>query len=431
MRDSSARPPINTPCFYGWVILAVSMVGCFMAASSNQLFMGVMLKPISEDMGWSRTVTSGAFTAGTIVSGVGSAFVGPLVDKFGQRVVLPVGAVLAGVALYAIGGMQTLAQFYLAYIVTRTVAQGALAGVAPTTAMVNWFQRWRGRTIGLVNMSMPLGGATLAFLSPYLLAFFGGWRPIFFLTGTVTMLVALPAAFLVRHRPEDVGLLPDGELAIAGPGGGRRGPVDGFQFTLRQALRTPALWLLIASQGLATVASSTFGFHQSSFFTDEGLSLAVATLAVSMFGLAGALSSTIWGFLSERMNERWLAIAALVVASGAMLLLLGPRTDALALLSSFLMGFTGRGQGSLFNILLARYYGRGSYGTISGFVTPFQMTALGLGPLVGSAIHDWLGSYQTAFTLYIGFYWLAIVLIFLARAPRRPAASGVAAPSFG
>lgn len=406
------------------------MGGSFLAASSNQLFMGVMLKPISEDMGWSRTVTAGAFTAGTIVAGIGSSFLGPLVDRFGQRLVLPVGAVLAGLALYAIGGMQSLAQFYLAYIITRTVAQGAMAGVAPITAMVNWFLRRRGRTIGLVNMSLPLGGATLAFLGPYLLAWLGGWRPIFFLTGTVTMLIALPAAILIRRRPEDMGLLPDGAAAPATPVAGQRSraPAEAFQFTLRQALRTPALWLMIAAQGVATVASSTFGFHQSSFFTDEGLSLEVATLAVTMFGLAGALSSTAWGFLSERMNERWLAIAALAVASGTMVLLLIPQTDALALTSSFLMGFTGRGQGSLFNILLARYYGRGSYGAISGFVTPFQMTALGLGPLVGSAVHDLVGNYQTAFTLYIGFYWLAILLIFLARPPRRPAAAAALAP---
>jgi nitrate/nitrite transporter NarK len=116
-----------------------------------------------------------------------------------------------------------------------------------------------------------------------------------------------------------------------------------------------------------------------------------------------------------------------VVASGTMVLLLLPQSNASALLTSFLMGFTGRGQGALFNVLQARYYGRNSYGAITGFITPFQMTALGLGPLLGSAIHDTFGNYQTAFTLYIAFYWVAIVLIFLARAPRHPSTPRIAA----
>ncbi len=420
----TSAPPFKTPFFYGWVILAVSMAGCFMAAATNQIFMGVMLKPISDDLGWSRTATSGAFTIGTIAAGIATALVGPLVDRYGQRIVMPVGAALSGVLLYALAGIDSVVSFYGFYIAARVISQATMAGVGPTTAMANWFLRRRGRAMGLVNMSLPLGGAAFAFVAPLLLGVIGGWRSVFVASAALTLLAAIPGALLLRRRPEDVGLLPDGGPAEASSvarrsSAGQAGEAAA-SYTLREALRTPALWLIIFSQLIAAIAISTFGFHQSSFYTDQGLEVVVATLSVSVYGLAGALSSTAWGFLSERINERWLAMSAFLVASAMMaFLVVGPLNEPLAIVVSLIMGFTGRGQGALFSILLARYYGRNSYGAISGFITPFQMAGLGIGPVLGSAIYDLVGSYKGAFSLYLGFFWVAVLLVYLARAPQR------------
>ncbi|MEK7216185.1 MAG: MFS transporter, partial [Chloroflexota bacterium] len=423
-RRMTIAPPFRTPFFYGWVILAVSMAGCFLAAATNQIFMGVMLKPISDDLGWSRTATSGAFTIGTITAGLASALVGPLVDRYGPRIVMPVGAVVSAVLLYALAGIDSVVAFYVFYIAARVISQATLAGVAPTTAMANWFLRRRGRAMGLVNMSLPLGGSVFAFVAPLVMGGIGGWRGVFAWSAVLTLLVAIPGGVLLRRRPEDVGLLPDGgpaagSTSVGHPQGARAGePAPAY--TLREALRTSALWLIIFSQLIAAIAISTFGFHQSSFYTDQGLDVVVATLSVSMYGLAGALSSTAWGFLSERINERWLAMAAFLAGSAMMaFLVLGPLNEPLAITVSLILGFTGRGQGALFSILLARYYGRNSYGAISGFIAPFQMAGLGLGPILGSAIYDGVGSYKGAFTLYFGFFLAAMALVYLAKAPRR------------
>lgn len=417
---SAGRPPIATPFFYGWVVLAVSMVGCFLAAATNQIFMGVMLKPISDDLGWSRTATSGAFTAGTIIAGVASALIGPVVDRYGQRLVMPVGALVSGVLLWLLAGMDSVVQFYAFYIAARVISQATLAGVAPTTAMANWFLRRRGRAMGLVNMSLPLGGSVFAFTAPFVMSALGGWRAVFAVSALLTAAMAAPGVLLLRRRPEDLGLVQDGGFLDAARRAGRA--VDeGPQFTLGQALRTASLWLLIGSQLISAIAISTFGFHQSAYYTDQGLGLAVATAAVSVYGLAGAFSSTLWGFLSERFNERWLAIGALLTAGAVMLgLVLGSVNEFWALVASLVMGFTGRGQGSLFSILLARYYGRASYGAISGFIVPFQMTGLGLGPVVGSVVHDVAGSYTAAFLMYLAFYGVAVMCVFFAGEPRRP-----------
>lgn len=425
-----AAPPFQTPFFYGWIILGVSMAGCFLAAATNQIFMGVMLKPISDDLGWSRTATSGAFTIGTITAGLATALVGPLVDRYGQRIVMPVGAVVSAVLLYALAGIDSVAGFYAFYIAARVISQATLAGVAPTTAMANWFLRRRGRAMGLINMSLPLGGSVFAFVAPLVMGVIGGWRGVFVGSAALTLLVAVPGGVLLRRRPEDVGLLPDGDprpdggpAAGSSSGGHRqasRAGEAGPSYTLREALRTPALWLIIFSQLIAAVAISTFGFHQSSFYTDQGLEVVVATLSVSVYGLAGALSSTAWGFMSERINERWLAMASFLVSSAIMgFLVMGPLNEPLAIVISLVLGVTGRGQGALFSILLARYFGRNSYGAISGFIAPFQMAGLGLGPVLGSVIYDWAGSYKGAFTLYFGFFLAAMVLVYLARAPRR------------
>lgn len=430
------RPPFKVPFYYGWVILTLAMGAGLLASSNNQLFMGVMLKPISEDLGWTRTLTAGAVSAGTILAGIGGAFVGPIADRHGPRLLMPIGCLIASVALLALAGMNGLFQFYAANIVARVVAQSTLTGVTPITAITNWFNRRRGRAIGLTNMCLPLGAAILAFLAQFLIRVFGSWRPVFVVTGVCAALYAIPLALFMRRRPEDMGLEMEGGRGQDGARAGGHGAAargSDVSFTLAQALRTRALWLVMIAQLIATVANSTYSFHQASYYSDLGLGVAVASLSVSMFGLAGAFSSTLWGFLSERVDERILASAVVCCGAGVMALGLFVQSVPMALLVSTLMGLTGRGEGSLYNILIARYYGRRSYGAITGFMSPFHMTGLGLGPIVGALSYDLTGSYRGTFVIYTGVLLTASLLTFIARPPRHPSllqqpASGAGSP---
>ncbi|MBI2886164.1 MAG: MFS transporter [Chloroflexi bacterium] len=418
-------PPITTPFFYGWLVLAMAMVSAFLAAGSSQLFMGIMLKPMSEEMGWSRTLVSGAVTAGTFAGGFLSPLVGALADRHGPRILMPLGACVVSLALLALSGVDSLLQFYLAYVVARSVATVCLGGVVPLTTVTNWFFRMRGRALGLVAMALPLGGSLLALAGAQIMAL-DSWRTVFLVFAAVTaVVVVVPSYCIMRRRPEDMGLLPDGARSEGAtphaPQHGEPGPSSEYSFTLGESLRTRTLWLLIVSMVLDILANGAVGFHQVAYYSDIGLSPAVAAAALSVYGLAGALSSGFWGFLIERMSPRALLALVMLLAALASGLLLVVNSDATALGVSALYGFAARGEGPLLNMILARYYGRDSFGAISGFTTPFLMLGLGLGPLVGSLTFDLTGTYQGAFAAFAAIYVLTAGFTYLATAPRLPA----------
>jgi MFS family permease len=262
-----SRPP---RVFYGWYILGVAMLGAFLAAGTSQLFMSIMLKPLADDLGWSRTATTVAITIGTILGGLLSPFVGRLADRYGPRLLSTLGALILTATYFSLAGMTELWQFYVIYIVGRGLTTSMLSGVVPSTAAANWFRRMRGRALGLIAMCIPLGGSALSFVGQLIIEG-PGWRTVFLVFGSTSLvLLVLPAALILRRRPEEMGLLPDGAPSSAGaqtPGPRpRRG--DEFGWTLGEALHTPALWLLGAAATLGSMANTAVGFHQVAYYTD-------------------------------------------------------------------------------------------------------------------------------------------------------------------
>jgi MFS family permease len=412
--------------YYGWYVLAVVALGAFLSASTAQLFMSTMLLPMSEELGWSRTAATGAVTAGTLAGGALSPWVGRLVDRYGPRPLTAIGALVVAAAQFLLAALDQLWQLYATYIVGRAVASTTLAGVVPSTAATNWFRRRRGRALGLVAMAIPLGVSALALGAQAITERFG-WRAVFVAYGAATALVLAPlAALVLRRRPEDLGLRPDGEPAPAAPhgasgaAGGRAGGDEEASWSLAEARRTRALWLLIAASALGVLANTAVGFHQLGYYTGVGLAPAEAVLALSVYSLAGALASGLWGWLTERFPERPLAALVMVLAALSVAYLLLVRDLVGALVFAVAFGVTSRGEGTLTNIIVAQYFGRRAYGSIQGFIYPFTMLGLGAGPVIGSLGLDLTGSYTAVLGGGTAAFLLTAVLFWLARKPTRP-----------
>jgi MFS family permease len=408
--------------FYGWYILAVTMVGGFLAAGTSQLFMGIMLKPMTEDLGWSRTATSGAITLGTFAGGLLSPAAGYLTDRHRPRILAPAGALLVVSAYFLLSNVNALWQFYVAYIIGRGFASAVLGGTVPMTLAANWFRRYRGRAMGLVSMALPLGGSVLTIVGQLIIESHG-WRTAFTVFGVALLvLYFVPALLIIRRRPEDLGLLPDGAAA---PNGGAEPAIIASgpeaSWTLRQAVRTRALWLLIAGLWLGILGNGAISFHLVAYYSDQGISATVAATAISAYGFSGALANGLWGFLVERFSERLLAVIAMSTSALLLLFLLTVSSPAQAFIFALAFGLAARGESSLIMMMVAQYYGRASYGTINGFITPFQMLGLGLGPLVASVFYDVTGSYESAFFVFAAFFGLSALSLGLARQPALPA----------
>jgi MFS family permease len=235
------------------------------------------------------------------------------------------------------------------------------------------------------------------------------------------VLFVVPALLVYRRRPEDVGLLPDGDPPES-PETDARKPrlAPEFSWTVAEAVRTRALWLIVAGMFIGTLANGSVSFHLVAFYTDKGLSTSTAALAISLFALFGAIASIVWGFLVERFSERLLLTVAMVLSGFCMWAML-PTVGAPAALSvAALYGLVARGEGTLVNIILAQYYGRESYGRIAGVTSPFNMVALGLGPLTASLSYDLTGAYTTVYAIFGFTYLISAILLWLARRPALP-----------
>ena len=416
--------------FYGWWVIWVIVIGAFFSAALSQVFTGAMLPAIASDTGWSRASITYAVSLGSIMAGLVAPFFGRLADIHGSRMLSVVGLLVAAAAMVAVAYSAAfgIVVFYGAYIIGRAISQNCLSGVVPRTAVVNWFRRMRGRAMGFTQMALPLGSAIMFPIFQVAMGRGLTWKSVFLIL-SLCMLAIVPLAVLVlRRRPEDMGLLPDGDDALAGAQPSakpakqhRQGDVE-HNYTLKQAARTRSFWMLNAALSLGVCANGALSFHQVAYFMDKGLAAAMAATALSVYALSGALANGIWGFLVERMSERVIAAFTVLCAGLITFFLLMVDTPAEAILFAALFGLAARGESSLILMMQAEYYGRNSFGAISGFSTPFQQIALGLGPTVAVIPYQLTGSYTVPFVAFGFMYVVAATLIWFAKKPGPPPA---------
>ncbi|MBU17748.1 MAG: hypothetical protein CL725_08595 [Chloroflexi bacterium] len=200
-----------------------------------------------------------------------------------------------------------------------------------------------------------------------------------------------------------------------------------FSWTAKEALRTRAFWLLLTITALGTLASSATGFSLVPFLVhDAGLSTAAAAGVLSL-GTFLAVTNLFWGYLADKITPRRSLIIMMVGAGGMMAFLLSVDSVGSALIFAVIWGIFSGGLGSLENMVLAGYFGRGSYGTILGVFSPLQMVALGLGPGLASTVRALAGDF---YILYIAMgvaYFISAVLMYLAKPPPRPVRESIEA----
>jgi MFS family permease len=408
------------------LIVAIVMLAGFLAAGVSNITMAVVLKPISDDLGWSRTLTAAAITMGAIAGGILSPLFGPLVDRLGPRFLLPAGGALVGLLAFGISLSTEPWQFYATFVPARALTEFLLCGMIAFTAAANWFYVKRPRVMGLIAMATPLGSAALSLVYQFFITHYG-WRSAFMALGiALWVLVVIPGVIFLRRQPEDLGLYPDGiaaplNLAAASARERNAGSDIEQSWSRGDAARTLTLWLLVASQFLASIGTGGVAFHTAAYFTDVRIAPGVAAGAVSVMALSGAFGNGLWGALAERFHPRTLNVMTMVVASLSVAWLMQVNAAPAAYVFAFLFGVNARGAAVLTQVLIARYFGRRSFGAISSILDPFHKGGLGLGALFAGISFDYTGNYRAIFVLFLISYLISALLIFLAR---RPAATG-------
>ncbi len=418
--------------FFGWGTIVAGSWLNFWTSGVHSYGFSALFKPISSELGFSRAVTSVAAGIGRFGGGLEAPLTGWLTDRFGPRKVIIFGVFLFSLSLILMNFVNSLWAFYLVWGFLLGTGTNTSSGMPMATAIANWFVKKRGLATSLRWM---FSGVLVLPIITWLIVT-QGWRMACVISGLVMLVVGLPLNwFWVRdRRPEYYGLLPDGAKVEAGLKEDtsqmiKRGieyatEVEEVEFTVRQAIRTPAYWMLIIAQTAHGVGLSSLLMHFIPFLTDMGIDPVKAAAMVTMAGFAGIVSRLIIGPLADRVKKGYLRFlfggACFLQAGGIALFVLN---QTMAMVYPFLiLYFTGMGVILILIPLIGgRYFGRKAFGSIHGTSMMFTTPVGILGPIYFGWIYDTTGSYITAFTLIAVFLAIGAVLIFLARPPKPPA----------
>ena len=277
-------------------------------------------------------------------------------------------------------------------------------------------------------MARPFGGAiNIQVFS--LIAIATSWRTAFRVHGAISLLIVIPLLLIMRRRPSDIGLRPDG---VSGPPEARRRGQEGSRapsatstqrdesdWSAGQAARTSAFWLIVIAEALVILISGTINFQIVPYLRDVGISPAVAAGALSVSSLVGSLGNPFWGWLSDMFSPRRLALITLAISGAAVSLFVIVPEGRLSLVVVILYGSLAGGLNILGHMMIAQYFGRSSFGSITGLMGPFQTGALGLGPTLGALLYRVTGGYRTIYLFGVLSYILALACIIAARPPKR------------
>ena len=431
MSDFVARS-LGTRMFYGWLVV-IAGFGMFMLGGGLLMHaFGTYVKLLEADFGWSRTQLSIAFSMQRIESGFLGPIQGWMVDRYGPRAVMVIGMLLFGGGFIAFSQVDSLLWFYVVFIVMAT-GQSFGSMMSLSAALVSFFRRRRGLALGIVGTGMATGGLVQPIVVAGLEAW--GWRTMAVVSGLIIFAVGLPLAGLVRHRPQELGLLPDGDepgRPTDGNGASEAGPayVEEVSFTTREAMRTRSFWLLSIGHAAGLMTVGAMLVHFVPHVTEElDISLGSAAQMVTLMTLMLVIGMVSAGWLGDRIDKRAIIVTAMFGHLAAMLIMAWASAVLLVALAAAIQGVSWGARGPLTQALRADYFGTASFGKIMGFSSLIIMMGMTIGPLAAGGIYDLTGSYTPAFVFMAIVVGLGSLCFVFSNKPEPPSAAPVSPPS--
>ena len=412
------------PFFYGWIIVGVAFVTMGVAVNVRTAF-SLLFPPILDEFGWDRGVTAGAFSFGFVISAMVSPLFGWLLDRRGPRVVLEIGvvAVAAGQLLATVSNQAW--QIYLTLGVLVGIGTSCLGFSGQSLYLPRWFERRRGLAMSVAFSGVGVGSIVLLPVAQVLIAEYG-WRAACWGLGGLMLVAIAPLNLLVRARPSDLGLQPDGDAVPHGAAVRQHANIvdpawAAVDWTLGRAVRTARFWWIALGYFGALHAWYAVQVHQTKYLLEIGFEPMTAAWALGWVSLV-AVPGQIWlGHLSDRIGREWvwtIGCLGFVLCYVALLLLRATPSLPLLYLMVVAQGFLGYAVTSVFGAVSAEIFEGRHYGTIFGTLMMASIGGGALGPWLTGALYDATGSYAPGWWIALGASVVAIAAIWLA-APRR------------
>lgn len=425
MRSRLTRP------FYGWYIVVAAIVIQAIPTALLGQALGSYVVLLERDFGWSRTTLSGAFAAIRLEEGLLGPIQGWMLDRFGPRAVMRVGVIVFAAGFFIFAQVNSVFAFYVAALVLAVGA--SLAGfLSVTTAIVNWFERKRSLAMGIALLGTAVGGLLVPLVVLGMEAW--GWRAMANISGVIVLTVGFAVVQVVRHRPEQYGMLPDGRqpAPVAEPDGpstdrviGRSIPIeeDEPSITARAAMRMKAFWYISLAHTASVLVVSVVMAHFVLYVTT---SLDYTLAEAAMFGVVQQVTNfagrPLGGWLADRTSSRAVTIAAMMGHMVALLLLAFATSTWMIVAFALLNGLAWGARVPVVVSMRAEYFGSRSFGAIMGLSSMVVTLGGVIAPIAAGLAYDATGSYTGAFAILAVVSGLgSIFLLLLPPTTRRPA----------
>ena len=418
------------PFYYGWIILGLSGVVSYSARPLMSVaVLTVFVVPMSEQFGWTRAELAGAVSLGGVFAAVVSPMVGLVLDRYGSGMVVGIFSAIAGACAVALGAVTQIWMFYVVYVPGRMAFSGPLE-LGTSVAVSNWFVRRRPFALALNHVTQGSGLAVMPLVAQAIIGAWG-WDVAWYTLGIWTVAVGVvPAMLLMARRPEDLGLKPDGGAGSArsGSGGSGRRPQSSeeeINFTLRQAMRTRAFWLMMVFAFAGFIVQAGVSLHQVPHFVDQGVPPSVAVWTASTFAISQVPASVVFSAMAQKTQARFvMTVSGLVVATGAITTAFASEI-AVGVLGAFFLGFGVGGLHIMARLAGADYFGRLHLGAIRAWGLAAQVGGQALGPTAAGLSVDRFGTYQGAFLAFgINLAVVSLLMLTATRPGREAAGDG-------
>ncbi len=392
----SAGESESSPRYYGWLVVGLTFITMAIGGSIVSTF-PVFYVEFLKEFGWSRADTALAFSASMVTFALAAGPIGALIDRWGPRVVIPLGAGVLGIGLLLMSGVSNQFTLYLYYGVI--VALGVtLIGMIPTSTVVSqWFVQFRSTAMGVAHSGRSAGSLIMVPLSAFLIAWIG-WRGAYLWLAAGIMITLVPINLIFHRRQPS---LRKNNLSGS----------DAEGWTLRAALHDQAFWLLFLSGIFQGFSFSIIGVHQIAHMMDIGFTLIFAAWLLGFMAILRAFGGIGGGWIGDRAGRRkTFMVSSVLSMSGVIcLMMLTPERWALAYVFVLLYGIGAGARGTSFVSLKADIFPGRNFGRILGYSQMGAGLASAAGPWFAGYIYDSMGSYQMAFWLVLAMNFLALI----------------------
>jgi cyanate permease len=379
----------RTAFFYGWWVVAAAAVGLFWGVPITVFSFSAFLKPLMQTFHAGRAAVSLAFTLQLVVSALSSPLAGWLIGRYGARKVILCGTSLFGAMLLFNRVLSTtLLHLYFFYAVLGFTVHGM--GPIPYGHVVShWFDRRRGLALGLMMIGIGSGAMIIPAFAHQLIARYG-WQAAYTILGSMVLLISIPVvAAILKEKPQDLGLSPDGaQLGAVLPQANLAG------LSRSEAWRSQTFWILVCAFSLVSVSVQGCLVHVTAMLTDRGMTARTAAFGASVMGAAVLIGRIGTGYLLDHFFAARLAVLLFGGAAVGIGLLLMSAAPAGALVAAFLVGLGLGAEVDMIAYLVSRYFGLRSFAEIYSVVFGAFALAGAFGPLIMGAGFDRTGSYS-------------------------------------